>query len=221
MLNKKYIFKNILSNEESRGFTYINPLIIDIPLKNVNSIKFGDLYPIILSGLVEEGYHEIANDKIKNSLIDYRKKVDFFINNKKELKSNPNKYKELKKEINSFFGRLSYFNIIEETPNYPLMVTKYMEKYYKDLLNVNKDKILYIDTDIVFYFGEIDILDIDIKYISKKIKYFLAKGEKKYLTFEDDYFLRGLENNDAKEAINLIKNFIRNDKIEELGIYGF
>jgi hypothetical protein len=221
MLNKKYLPKvlNNYSDSMPSGFTWINPFIKNIPLKDVMKIEFEGLYPNIICGLVKEGYHNFADSKIKKALIDYTEKFDHFYKNQIYLKTNDmNKYKELKKDINAFYGKLGYYSIIENSPNFPLLVTQYLKEYYTDFLDINAGKILYIDVDIIFYCGSINMLDINIKQWITPIKYALFKSIKNYVTFENDFNIKGFKKDDAKDAINLIKSFMRNNKIEELGI---
>jgi hypothetical protein len=221
MLNKKYLPKvlNSYSDNMPSGFTWINPFIKDIPLKDVMQIEFEGLYPNIICGLVKEGYHNFADSKIKEALIDYTEKVDFFYKNRINLKINDlYRYRELKKDINSFYGKLGYYSIVENCPNFPLLVTQYLKEYYTDFLDKNAGKILYIDVDTIFYCGSIDMLEINVKHWTTPIRYALFKSIKNYVTFDNEYNIFGFKKGDAKDAINLIKYFMRNNKIEELGI---
>jgi len=223
MLNKKYLPKGFDRYQENTnlpsGFTWINPLIKDIPLKDVMQIEFEGLYPNIICGLVEEGYHNFADSKIKEAFIDYTYKVDYFYKNQIHLKTNDlHKYGELKKDINSFYGKLGYYSIIENSPNFPLLITQYLKEYYTDFLDKNAGKILYIDVDTIFYCGSIDMLEINIKHQITPIKYVLFKSIKNYVLFENEFKIKGFRKDDARYAIDLIKSFVRNDKIEELGI---
>ncbi len=219
-LLKKYLTKINESSDGSlpSGFHWMNPYIKDIPLKNVSQLEFESLYPKIICGLVKEGYHELADSKIKKAFILFAEKFDYFNKNKTELKKNSENYIELKKDINSFYGKLGYYSAVDSSPNYPQMVTSYIKEYYTDFLDKNAGKILYIDVDTVFYCDSIDVLDIDVLYSTKTYRYAMFNSMKNYVTFEHDYSIFGFRKTDARDAIDVMKTFIRNDKIEKLGI---
>jgi DNA polymerase elongation subunit (family B) len=200
------------------GYNYINPLIKDVPLKNVMQLNFNSLYPNIICGLVEAGFHKDSKESVKKSLEGFKDNFEYFDSNKRNLKLNePEKYKELKTSINSFYGKLGFLSNANMAPNYPGFVTEYMRYYYDDLLKRNQNIILHIDTDTVFYAGEIDLLGFNVPYDIESIDYIMFSEKKKYVMLKSEIVTRGYHKN-TQEAIDILKRYIRNDKIEDLGI---
>ncbi len=200
------------------GYNYINPLIKDVPLKNVMQLNFNSLYPNIICGLVEAGFHEDSKESVKKSLEGFKDNFEYFDSNKRNLKLNePEKYKELKASINSFYGKLGFLSNANMAPNYPGFVTEYMRYYYDDLLKRNQNIILHIDTDTIFYAGEIDLLGFNVPYDIESIDYIMFSEKKRYVMLKSEIVTKGYHKN-AQEAIDILKRYIRNDKIEDLGL---
>ena len=227
-LLEKYQSKVDLENIKTYGgYNYINPYIKEVPLKNVMQLSFNSLYPNIICGMVESGYHETAarqsthtglTDSVKKSLENFKESFEYFDTNKRNLKLNdPEKYKELKTNINSFYGKLGFLSNTDMAPNYPGFVTEYLRHYYDDLLKRNQHIILYIDTDTIFYVGEIDLLGFNIPYDVESVDYIMFSEKKRYVMLKSEIVTRGYHKN-AQEAIDILKRYIRNDKIEDLGI---
>jgi len=203
-------------NVQLFGFIWVNPFIKGIPLKEVKQLTFTSLYPNIICGLIDSGYHEMASEKLRMGMIEFNKKFDYFNKNKLILKSDSEVYKEYKTYINSFYGTLSYMSKIGDV-DYTTMLSQYLTAYYNDLLEINKNKILYIDTDIIFYCGELDLLGFNIPYDIEEIPYIYIEEKKRYVIKKESFEVKGYRK-DAQRAIDLIKTFIRDDKIEKLGI---
>ena len=140
--NPDYEFTN---SYQSGGFNWLNPLIKGVPLKEVKQLSFSTLYPNIICGLVESGYHEMASEKLKLGMIEFNQTFDYFSKNRSVLKSESEVYKEYKTYINSFYGTLGYMSKIEDV-DFITMVAQYLNAFYNDLLEVNKNKILYLKT---------------------------------------------------------------------------
>ena len=138
--NPDYEFTN---SYQSGGFNWLNPIIKGVPMKDVKQLSFSSLYPNIICGLVESGYHEMASEKLKLGMIEFNQKFDYFSKNRSVLKSDSEVYKEYKTYINSFYGTLGYMSKVEEI-DFITMVAQYLNAFYNDLLAVNKNKILYI-----------------------------------------------------------------------------
>jgi hypothetical protein len=218
-LIEKYLSKVDLGNIKNyAGYNWINPYIKDVPLKNVLQLSFNSLYPNIICGMVEAGVHKTAKENVQKSLESFKKSFEYFDINKRNLKlNNPDKYLEQKKNINSFYGKLGFLSNTGMSPNYPGFVTEYMRYYYDDLLKRNQNIILHIDTDIVFYAGEIDLLGFNVPYDVESIDYIMFSEKKKYVMLKSEIVTRGYHKN-TQDAIDILKRYIRNDKIEDLGI---
>ena len=212
--NPDYEFTN---SYQSGGFNWLNPLIKGVPLKEVKQLSFSSLYPNIICGLVESGYHEMASEKLKLGMIEFIEKFDYFSKNKLVIKSDTNLYKEYKTYINSFYGTLGYMSKVEEI-DFITMVAQYLNAFYNDLLAVNKNKILYIDTDTIFYCGELDLLGFNVNYDIEEIPYILIEELKRFVIKKEDFESKGYKGKNVQRAIDLLKTLVREDKIEKLGI---
>ena len=212
--NPDYEFTN---SYQSGGFNWLNPLIKGVPMKEVKQLSFSSLYPNIICGLVESGYHEMASEKLKLGMIEFIEKFDYFSKNKLVIKSDTNLYKEYKTYINSFYGTLGYMSKVEEI-DFITMVAQYLNAFYNDLLEVNKNKILYIDTDTIFYCGELDLLGFNVNYDIEEIPYILIEEKKRYVTKKEDFESKGYRGKNVQSAIDLLKTLVREDKIEKLGL---
>ena len=109
-LLEKYQSKVDLDNIKNYGgYNYINPHIKEVPLKNVMQLSFNSLYPNIICGIVEAELHKTAKESVRKSLEGFKDNFEYFDTNKRNLKLNdPEKYKELKTSINSFYGKLGF-----------------------------------------------------------------------------------------------------------------
>ena len=212
--NPDYEFTN---SYQSGGFNWLNPLIKGVPMKEVKQLSFSSLYPNIICGLVESGYHEMASEKLKLGMIEFIEKFDYFSKNKLVIKSDTNLYKEYKTYINSFYGTLGYMSKVEEI-DFITMVAQYLNAFYNDLLEVNKNKILYIDADTIFYCGELDLLGFNVNYDIEEIPYILIEEKKRYVTKKEDFESKGYRGKNVQSAIDLLKTLVREDKIEKLGL---
>ena len=212
--NPDYEFTN---SYQSGGFNWLNPLIKGVPMKGVKQLSFSTLYPNIICGLVESGYHEMASEKVKLGMIEFNQKFDYFSKNRSVLKSDSEVYKEYKTYINSFYGTLGYMSKVEEI-DFITMVAQYLNAFYNDLLEVNKNKILYIDADTIFYCGELDLLGFNVNYDIEEIPYILIEEKKRYVTKKEDFESKGYRGKNVQSAIDLLKTLVREDKIEKLGI---
>jgi len=212
--NPDYEFTN---SYQSGGFNWLNPLIKGVPMKEVKQISFSSLYPNIICGLVESGYHEMASERVKLGMIEFIEKFDYFSKNKLVIKSDTNLYKEYKTYINSFYGTLGYMSKVEDV-DFITMVAQYLNAFYNDLLAVNKNKILYIDTDTIFYCGELDLLGFNVNYDIEEIPYILIEELKRYVIKKEDFESKGYRGKNIQSAIDLLKTLVREDKIEKLGL---
>lgn len=217
-LLEKYSSRIDIKNiKTTGGYNWLNPNIKNVPLKNVIKLEFSSLYPNIICGIVEDGLHLEASSGISKTLENFKNQFDFFTKNRLNLKNNPEDYKNYKATINSFYGKLGFLSQIDKSPNFAGFVTEYLRHYYDDLLKKNSGAILYVDTDTIFYAGDIDLLNINVPYDTEVIDYIIFTEKKRYVMHKDEIIARGYHKN-AQDAINFLKTFIRNDKIEELGL---
>ena len=105
-----------------------------------------------------------------------------------------------------------------EDVDFITMVAQYLNSFYNDLLEVNKNKILYIDTDTIFYCGELDLLGFNVNYDIEEIPYILIEELKRYVIKKEDFESKGYKGKNVQRAIDLLKTLVREDKIEKLGI---
>lgn len=216
-LESKYLSKIDLDNIKNvGGFNWLCPLAKGVCLKNIKQIQFRGLYSNIICGIVDSGLHKKANDGLQKSLESFKNKYEYFEKNRSTIKLDPQKYKNYKTSINSFYGTLGFLSKTYKSPNYSGFVTEYLTYYYDELLEKN-NSILYIDTDTIFYAGEIDLLGIDVSYSTDSIDYILFDSVKRYTMLKEEIITRGLFK-DPKEAISLLRTYIRQDKLEQLDL---
>lgn len=189
------------------GFCRMDESIKDVLLINVKSIEFKNLYPNILSGIFLAGYKDSKVDSVKFG--EYVKMFEFCRENRNNIKeNNPTLYLKLRTDVNRFFG-----NIGIETQ---YKVSQYINNYYKDVLS-NNEKIAYIDTDIIYYENDIDLLGVNIPYTKGEIQYIIFNGKKRYTSYDGSFKCRGVI--DIKKRRLLIENMkreIREDKLNKI-----
>ena len=234
LLDKYFAKIDFTSKNLDGGFFWMNSEIKNKPLKDIKKIDFNSLYANITTGLVNRGIHLSERDSVKISLDGFKDLFESFESDKHTLKvNNPSRYGELKASINSFIGSLFFLSRTEMSLNYSSFITQYLKYFYQDLLENNKN-ILYIDTDSIFYSGEIDLLDFNVDYTQEKFEYILFVEERRYVTYTKgiyktfgswskkkyESFEVQLRRSSSveKEAIDLLKRYIRENKIEVLGI---
>lgn len=191
------------------GFCRINVHIKDILLSNVKYIEFQSLYPNILSGIFLAGYKDSEVDDIKFE--EYVRMFEFYRENKNNIReTSPTLYAKFKTDVNKFFG-----NVGIETQ---YKVSQYVRNYYNDILSSN-EKIAYIDTDIIYYEDEIDLLGINIPYTKGEVPYIIFNDRKKYTSFDQfgKFKSFGEANIDkSRKFIENLKREIREDKLNKI-----
>jgi hypothetical protein len=208
----KYLKLEDFNTKFTGGFLYLNPDIKDIPLKSVKQLQFNSLYPQLIVEISKLDFN-FNDQKNKNEIDKFIKTWNYFQDNKLDIRHNePEKYVSIKTEINRFYGKIS-----KTTPQYSQIISTYLNNYYGDLLEVNGQKILYIDTDTIFFINDIDLLEFDISHDIMDIEYILFLENKRYILKKTEIQTRGGGKN-FQEAIDLLKRFIRDDKIKELGL---
>jgi len=234
-LLEKYLSEIDLENIKSYGggYYYINPYIKEVPLKNVKQLTFNSLYPNIICSLIDAGLHKNAPDYIIKIFENFKEEFEYYIINRNYLKLNYYKYQELKININSFYGKLAMNRLgNHNTANYATYVTEYLCHYYNDLLKRNQRIILYIDTDMIFYTEEaeeIDLLGFNLPFDIETINYIIFPEDRRYIMLknnENEIEVRGYSVSKKgiwdklrkEKAIDSLRGYIRNDKIECLGI---
>jgi len=230
-LAEKYFNKIDLSSHTTlgqttlRGYSWINNEILKVPLKNIKKLEFNSLYANIVSGLVDREVHIDEKDSIKITMSNFRDQFNYFEKNKSELKwQNPLKYKDLKTNINSFYGQLGFLSRTNMSKNYPGFVSQYLRYFYDDLLEHNRDNIVYIDTDDIYYIDDINLLDNNIEYTTENIDYAIFFDFKNFVLMQNGIISNGPLHRSSKkvkdkdEQISILKRYIRQDKIETIGI---
>jgi hypothetical protein len=218
ILKDKYLKKIDLKSINFRtdwrgGYLHLNSYVKDTPLKSVRQLNFNSLYPNLIQQISLLDFDFNHDQKTQKEIDKFVNTWKFFENNKIHLKRfDPERYLKIKTEINRFYGRISYF-----TPSYNIIISEYLKHYYEDLIQVNGKKILYIDTDTVFFIQDIDLLEFGISYDIIDIEYIMFLKNKRYILKKTEIETRGGGKN-FQEAIDVLKRFIRDDKIKELGL---
>ena len=223
-LLEKYVNKiNISDDRKGTGFNWLNSNIAQIPQSGVKKLEFSHLYPTLITGLIELDWHKNTKESVRLTFDGFRDFFNKFQKNMDVIKKDKALYKEYKTKANSFYGKLDLMSLFGHSPNYSGYLSQYVKFYYTDLIEKNKDKILYIDTDQIFYKGEIDLLDFPTPYEIKNIDYILFAGKKKFVYLKEDkisifgekYQWSEVESNNC---VKRLKSFVRQDKINKLGV---
>jgi hypothetical protein len=190
------------------ALTYFNDKYKDIIQENIKLYEFESLFTNIMVLLNDEKIAEIPEiDMIK-----------YFFENEENIKKNNKEYTDYKTLKNGLFGRLPKY---ENGILIQSLIVKYQNLIMSEILE-NNDKILYIDTDIIY---SNEIINIDqitqIPYSIKSIPSFLPKKIKRYLIEEEDgsIILKGYFDPISRQNImNEFKQMKRNINLSKLGI---
>lgn len=164
MMNKNFLDKIKISNPDN---SYTIPLIwgneeyYGIFLKNYKKLEFHRLYPNLILKFMKNG---MIRPKVT------QEEIEIF---ESALQNNNKIF------INSFYGR-SYGknNIIS-------LINQHQYNMFKYLTEINKG-IIYIDVDMFFYTGDLNMPDIDIDYSIKDIDYLYINHKKSYFYYSED-----------------------------------
>jgi hypothetical protein len=176
------IYSNI--NVMVGGFVYVN--IENILVDNINILSFCSLYPTIIKFLYQKN---IIVNMVDYNLDSYSYLVDNFIILKNNL--NIDEYKLLKIIINYKFGQLSKY-FVKIGSNTSFIVSSFANVLMNKILELdNKNNILYIDTDSIFYHNafKVDLIYNMVDNLFRmelelnKTIYFIAK--KRYIMFDN------------------------------------
>lgn len=220
----KYVNKiNISDDRKGENFNWLNPNIAQIPKCSVKKLQFSHLYPSLICGFIELDWHKNTKESVRLTFENFR---DFFNKFQKDfniIKKDKNLYKEYKTKANSFYGKLDLMTLFGHSPNYSGYLSQYLKFYYSDLIEKNLDKILYIDTDQIFFTGEIDLLDFPTSYELENIDYVLFAGKKKYVYLKENKINIFGEKyqwseSESSKCVTRLKVFARQNKIKELGL---
>lgn len=218
-LIKDYINKlKKLENIEFHNFSISDKLIhyiSDSSLGNLYEdlvqIDFNALYPNILVGLFESN---LLDEKWKDDI----GRVKWFLENRKGLKRlKSDEYQKWKVHCNSLYMKIKSPYVVE-----------YMNLFYSDLLSKYRDKIIYIDVDLLIlnlskldFQREVQIPEINhFNYDVSFINYFYTENLKQYIK-QDEYgeiVVSGFKDPKKEKLQSIIKTEIRRRKLENLGI---
>lgn len=191
------IFNNI-DLSISGGYNYINDKFKNTIIKNVNLIEFENLYANIIIQFHEYGINFTEAVGINDIF-----KLKELLKNK-ELYYKTEKWEEWKLFVNTFYKKIDIFSYATNSDLHNLIV-QYAYQIMKELSENNKS-IIYIDTDCIYYKGNINLLDINLKYKVKKINYFLFSGKKRYISFDGEIKLKGFRTSKDSEKSITIEN---------------
>lgn len=211
-VTEKYKEQLILSDTDiiRGGFNYIDDNKKGILIENVNFLNFENLYARIIVDLYKIG---IIYPDVKDH-IDINK-CEYFLDNKKNLENtNIDVYNDYRIHSNALFSKIG--------SKYQSLVVEYGRILCKELLS-NNSNILYIDVDTIIYTGKLNLLDIDLPYNIREVKYLYLTSMKRYMYYSNgniEYRGSGPRKlQDIYEFKKMIITKIREDKIEELGIF--
>lgn len=98
-------------------------------------------------------------------------------------------------------------------------VNQYLSQYFNDMISLNKENIVYIDTNSIFYINDIDIIDIPIPFEIKYYKYGFFVSKQKYVLVNDEYSIikKGfLRSHIDKEILPLVEKVERIKKLNNI-----
>lgn len=223
-LLEKYVKKiNILDDTKQGGFNWLNSNISQIPQSDVKKLQFSYLYPTLITGFIDLDWHKNTKESVRLTFDNFKNFFNKFQKNINVIKNDKDLYEEYKVTLNSFYGKLDIMTLFGHSLNYSGYLSQYLKFYYTDLIEKNKDKILYIDTDQIFYKGEIDLLDFPTSYEIENIDYVLFAGKQKYVYLKDDKVtIRGKKYQwsevESNNCVRKLKSFVRQDKINKIGV---
>jgi hypothetical protein len=195
------------------GFNWMHSDIQDVVLKDVTELQFVSLYPHIICGMIEAGLHKNLELSSQKLFDEFLIRFDYFKKYRPAIKTQTDEYKNWKVYINSFYAKL--YHLTGNKYNFQGYLTQYLYNYYNDLLENNKNKILYIDTDQLYFTDTIDLLDFNIPHTTDFVPYIMFSKKKQYVMLKDEIIARGYHK-DAQSAKDRLRVFARQDKLEKL-----
>jgi hypothetical protein len=203
-------YKNNLDNNSKEfrgGFVFHDTKHDEVIIEDVSSLSFKSLYPTLIIMLNDAGIFNIDKSHIE--------KLRYFLHNKETLRNSlsATEYASHLYEFNSFYGKL---HRLQQNSD---VICQYLNQMYNDLLKVNE--IYYIDTDIILYKGEINLLDNDLPFDIEKLKFLYIERVKNYITLDSNNKIATRGYGKIKkntEIINLFKNKLRQQQIDKLVI---
>lgn len=184
------------------SFIWIDELNKGMIHKNIKCIEFESLYQNLLIYFHDSGLLKSYNINIDIEIIN---KIRYFIDNKKTL---PDSYRI---ESNELFSNLLFDRNSRKIIG---IFTKYMKQYYKEIIEYNRDNILYIDTDQVFYINDINMIDINLPYNNLNIDLFIYDRIKKYCIIKDGIFkMKGIREKDKYKS-KIVLSVKKSEKIK-------
>ena len=197
---------------EDKLIHYVSDSSLGNLQEDIVQIDFNALYPNILIGLFDAG---LLEEKWKEDI----DRVKWFLKNRKELKTLPSgEYQKWKVHCNSLYMKIKSAYVVE-----------YMNLFYSDLIDKYKDKVIYIDVELLILnikksdfqtkelIPELNHFNYDITFIN----YFYAEALKQYIKQDEfgEISVSGFRDETKKEYLmGLVKREIRRRKLNRLGL---
>lgn len=186
----------------SSGMCWIDEEIIGKVLTDIKMLDFDNLYSKISVGLFNEGL--VPQSELKNI-----EKIQTYLETKDQ---------NLRTFCNSYFLYLHKIDI-----NIPSNIVDYV-KFMMEEIKENND-VIYVDTDRIFYRGDIDLLDIKLTHSNElTFDYLIMSAKKRYIYYNESnggFFVRGYAHSNfwkkkSIEGIDKIKQRRREDRLDEI-----
>lgn len=195
-LIEKYKDKMGNYGEMHGGFCWLNEDYKEILLEDVNLLTFTTLYANIIVGLYDYGY---LVKRESNNI----ERIRYFLQNKELIKTENIIYIQEKTFVNSYYVYLYQ----KYGQSYTGLVTKFMYLFYTDFIKENKDNLVYIDVDNIFYINDIK-MDIGLEFFLEKCEFFQINYKKRYVScINGVYKLKGYRQ---------VNTSIKNIKLDEI-----
>ena len=189
-----------------RGFIWMDERYKELMVGRINKLSIYNLYAHIIVGMYDAGY---LKDKFTIDQKDHIERIRYYLENKKQLISSLTEEEliEERKFVNSYYGKIR--------PRLQAYVCEYVSIMWKEILQKNKN-VIYADTDMAFYFGEINLFDINFPYEVEKLDALYLLDKKKYIYSIDNIIKNKSYDKRNPDALNKMKIYIRNKKLGEL-----
>jgi hypothetical protein len=217
-LNNKYLekinfdYNTITTNY---GYLYSKEDLFGNIIKDVKYIDFENLYSCLLIGFYDKGLLCETVSKYMDSSKEHINDIKTYLRYKYEIKeSSLNEYERLKVLTNSFISR--FFSKGESSYLFNLCVL-YLKEFYGEVLEFNKDNILYIDTDCIYYKGDIILPELPVLYHNKsEIDIMCFHGMKRYVGINNGKIISKGNFVRKDEIVLKLKTELRESKINEI-----
>lgn len=210
------------------GFMWINDSIKSKIAEDIVITEYTNLYPHIIIDLFDNGFlPETESENISRIkfILENKEFLTLKIQEDEQIRQN---WREAKQFINSYYGKLGNpFDMVNSKisshdPNSGIMAIRRLQKYleivYSNILS-NNTSILYIDTDIIFSKGDINMdFSFDgIPYTKRNIDILVIENMKKYFYY-DNGILEKRGSIDVDKYSTEIISIMRNRRLDNIGI---